>query len=128
MQLGLFDPPGNQAPRYQADPIGWNIWYLQENLELYREFRRRADQHAAAGKTVRANRVIQELRFETALHGSDTFKINDHASGMFARMYLMQRPGAEVEIQRKGHWKELSKDDRKRIWDAFIRLKNQGLI
>jgi hypothetical protein len=77
---------------------------------------------------VRANRIIQELRFETQLAGSDSFKINDHASGMFVRVYKLQRPHADVEIQKKGHWKAITQTDRERVLAAVTALKRAGRI
>jgi hypothetical protein len=116
------------APIYKDDPIGWQIWYLENNLHLYKDFRRRADQHAEAGKLVRANRIVQELRFETQLQGLGAYRINDHAAPFFVRVYLLQRPGVKVEIQRKGYWKDLSSEDRRRIRIAFNAFEKSGRL
>jgi hypothetical protein len=127
-QPSIFDAPARTVPDYKRDPFGWNIHYLEQNTHLYREFRRRADLHVAEGKTVRANRIIQELRFETDMRGSDAFKINDHASGLFARLYQHEHPRADVEVQRKGHWKDISPETWGRILAAFAALRRRGLV
>lgn len=116
------------TPIFKHDPISWQIWYLEQNLHLYHEFRRRADDHARVSKTVRANRIIMELRFETQLHGNDAFKINDHANLFFIRVYKLKRPDVEVEIQKKGYWKNLSQEDRNRILVPVSRLKKAGRL
>ncbi len=56
------------TPIFKVDPIGWQIWYLEQNLLLYHEFNRRADEYAAAGKTVRANRTVMDLGFKAQLY------------------------------------------------------------
>jgi hypothetical protein len=77
---------------------------------------------------VRANRVVSELRLETALSGSDAYKISDHANPFFVRVYKLQRPDADCEIQRKGYWKDLSDEDRQRILTAVAALKRTGKL
>lgn len=116
------------APVFKVDPIGWQLWYLEQNLHLYHEFRRRADEHAAAGKVVRANRIVMELRFDTQLEGNDAYKVNDHANPFFVRVYKQTHPKVPCEYQKKGYWKDLSEADCDRIKEALKRLQAQGKL
>lgn len=83
------------APPWRQDPYGWCLWYLRKNGHIYRAFRKEVDDRLARypRSRVSADAVLHYIRWNTPINAEgDLFSINDHASALFARIYLVERP------------------------------------
>lgn len=86
------------APDWSADPAQWCCWYLDENADLYREFRRLADEmlRRRPGTKLSADQVCHVVRWNSRLAASgDYFAVNNNATALFARLYVEERPQHE---------------------------------
>lgn len=109
------------APKWEESPIDWTVYYLKEEAQVYREFRRLCDDalRRNPGMTLSADRVLHVIRWETEVKAmGDKFHVNDHASALFARLYKLERPNANFR-SRKSIFDMLSKNEWQRILNAF---------
>jgi len=69
--------------------------FHEENPVIYRLFCRFVDELVHAGrKRFSADAVLHRIRWETAIQTTDEkFKINDHYSSRYARLWLDENPG-----------------------------------
>jgi hypothetical protein len=111
------------APAWEDDPVGWACWLLETHPEIYRQFRALCDEalRRQPGRVLSADQVLHVIRWETSLKAEgDTFKINDHASALFSRLYVIERPQSDGCFRtRKSIFDMLTQDETKRLMDAF---------
>jgi hypothetical protein len=119
--------PTVTAPRWEDDKVEWACWYLRENGHIYKEFRRRADEAMKADPhgPMSADDILHSIRWDTRLKAKgDVFKINDHASALFARLYIEERPHAQKNFRsRKSFFDMLTNNERERLMRAFEPLR-----
>ena len=115
------------APVWANDPIAWSCWLLTENGQLYKQFREIADERLRQNPrmTLSADRILHVIRWDTDLRGEgDTFKVNDHCSALFARLYVLERPQyADKFRNRKSFLDSLTQDEEERLLLAFEPLR-----
>lgn len=115
------------APVWENDPVAWSIWLLTENGQLYQTFRKIADEGLRQNPqmTLSADRILHVIRWDTDLRGEgDIFKVNDHCSALFARLYVLERPQHEGKFRnRKSFLDMLSEDEEERLLLAFEPLR-----
>lgn len=109
--------PTVTAPDFATNPLAYYTWHLLKHPEMYVEFRRLADLYRAPnpGRPVSADMICHALRFQTGLHAADdTFAVNNNLTPLYARLYLRERPGANVSTRSSklddltdGVWAEL---------------------
>lgn len=122
-------PTGNTvtAPSWHDDPVAWSCYLLESSPDLYKAFRRIADEGLRQNPhmTLSADRILHVIRWETDLRGEgDTFKVNDHCSALFARLYALERPQyADKFRSRKSFLDALTKNDEERLLLAFEPLR-----
>lgn len=111
------------APHFGIDPLGYYRWHLTTHPEMYAAFRRATDQYRAVApsRRVSADMICHVLRFQTGLHAADdTFSVNNVLTPFYARLYLRERPGANVPT-RASQLDALSPDE----WTALTALLPQ---
>lgn len=115
------------APSWDNDPVGWLCWLLETHPEIYREFRRLADDRLEVrpGDVLSSDQLLHVIRHNTALRAQgDTFKINDHASAPFARLYMIEYPEREGCFRtRNSFFDMLNKAEEERLLLAFEPLR-----
>lgn len=127
-QPALVFPVGSvTAPSWEADPLGWYIYILENSPQLYVEFRKIADEglrHNPA-MALSADRILHVIRWQTDLRGEgDRFKINDHLTALFARLYVLERPQYKDKFRnRKSFLDSLTKTEEERLLLAFEPLR-----
>lgn len=113
--------PTVTAPRWEDSPVEWACWYLRENPQVYREFRRLCDDARKRNPDIvlSADMVMHVIRWNTATRAyGDTFHVNDHATALFARLYKLERPEAKFR-SRKSIFDMLTPAEERRLMDAF---------
>lgn len=115
------------APDWHEQPLEWCIYLLESSPDLYKAFRRIADggMWQNPHMTLSADRILHVIRWETDLRGEgDTFKVNDHCSALFARLYVLERPQhAEKFRSRRSFLDALTQNDEERLLLAFEPLR-----
>ena len=130
----VFPSSSVTAPEWESDPLGWYIWYLTEHPEIYKEFRRIADEGLRHNPTMAlsSDRILHVIRWQTDLKGEgDRFKINDHLTALFARLYVLERPELEGKFRnRKSFLDALDTNEQERLLLAFepLRLNRRRLV
>ena len=67
--------------------------YHDNNPSVYQEFKAEAFRVLAAGREhYSARTILHYLRHETAVRGDGPFKINDHMSPFYARLFEREHP------------------------------------
>jgi hypothetical protein len=133
-QIDWARPGEQQAPAWEDDPVGWACWYLERHPRVYREFRRLADlrRERRPNSRMSADQILHVLRWETELRGEDdTFKINDHLSALFSRLYVLDRPEAEGLFRtRKSIFDMLAPREERRLMLAFegVRINRRRFV
>lgn len=116
------------APDWAADPAGWCAWLLSTNGHLYQEFRRLVDEMLRANPTARlsADQVCHVMRWNAQLRSEgDFFKVNNNASALFARLYLVERPHARGVFEtRRSALDDLPPGEWERVLLAFEPLRS----
>ena len=126
-----FPPRTVTAPEWVSGNIGacleYFIWILEHSGELYKAFRAEADKGLRQNPqmTLSADRILHVIRWDTDLRGEgDTFKVNDHCSALFARLYVLERPQyADKFRNRKSFLDSLTQDEEERLLLAFEPLR-----
>lgn len=117
------------APSWDHDPVGWACWLLDTHPGIYKQFRALCDEalRRQPGRVLSADQVLHVIRWETSLKAQgDTFKINDHASALFSRLYVLDRPHHDGCFRtRKSIFDMLSDEEDRRLIAAFEPLKNK---
>lgn len=115
------------APDWETRPLDWFIYMLETNPALYKAFRRIADEglRRNPAMTLSADRILHVIRWETDLKGEgDIFKINDHLTALFARLYVLERPQHKDKFRsRKSFLDSLTKNEEERLLLAFEPLR-----
>lgn len=115
------------APRFEDDPVAWAVWFLTENGQVYKAFRRLCDERLAVNPEARigSKQVVEVLRWFTPIRSSgDVAKINNNATSLLARLYILERPHhKDAFTTRKSIWDSLGKEDNERILLAFESLR-----
>lgn len=117
--------PRVTAPNFTDDPIGYYVWHLETHPEMYRQFRQTADAYRAGDPTRRlsADMICHVMRWHSVVHaGDDQFEVNNNLTGLYARLYKHERPGAVIGT-RKSMLDSLLPDQRARLNAAFKPLK-----
>lgn len=122
-----FPVGGVTAPDWETRPLDWSIWYLEQNGHIYKRFRDICDDAIRRNPKIvlSARFILHKIRWDTELEGEgDAFKINDHASSLFARLYVLERPQHEGKFRnRKSLLDSLDKDEEERLLLAFEPLR-----
>jgi hypothetical protein len=119
--------PTVTAPRWEDSPVAWACWYLRENGHVYKKFRELIDDALRANPTMRvsADQALHVLRWNLRIRAEgDVFAINDHASALFARLYIEERPHAKDNFElRKSFFDMLNEHEKERLMRAFEPLR-----
>ena len=111
------------APSWEASPIAWACWTLENHPQIYAYFEAVALRALAnqPTKKLSANQIMHVIRWETALTSDgDKFKINDHAAPLYARMFMNKHKRFEgVFRNRKSIFDMLSEEEERQINQAF---------
>lgn len=122
-----LDAKRQHAPSWRDSPQRWAIWYLKLNGHVYRAYRRLIDdaRRANPGIRISSDQVLHVLRWDAKVHAKDdAFAINDHASSLFARLYVEEHPDAADNFgSRRSIWDGLMPSEWQRILDAFEPLR-----
>ena len=107
--------------------LNYFIWVLEHSGQLYKQFRKIADEGLRQNPRMplSADRILHVIRWDTDIRGEgDTFKVNDHCSALFARLYVLERPQyADKFRNRKSFLDMLNKDEEERLLLAFEPLR-----
>lgn len=129
MSLPALPVGSVEAPDWDQDPVAWACWYLSTNGHLYRAFRRLADAGLAAAPHARlsADQLLHVIRWQARLRArGDLVAINDHASALFARLYLEEHPERErVFVRRRSLFDDLTDEQWARLMIAFEPLRRR---
>jgi hypothetical protein len=111
------------APSWEASPVAWACWTLENHPHIYERF-----ESIALGALVEkpdrklsANQIMHVIRWETSLTAEgDTFKINDHAAPLYARMFVQKHKRYEGCFRnRKSIFDMLTEEEERQINQAF---------
>lgn len=115
------------APRYEDDPVSWAVWFLEENGQVYQEFRRLCDERLGRDPEARigSKQVVEVIRWFTPVRAEgDVAKINNNATSLLARLYVLERPQhKDAFTTRKSIWDSLSHDEEERLMLAFEKVR-----
>lgn len=107
--------------------LRYYIWFLENNGHVYEEFRNICDDSVQQNPkiTLSARFILHMIRWRTELKGdADVFKINDHVSSLFARLYVLERPQYKDKFRnRKSFLDSLTKTEEERLLLAFEPLR-----
>jgi hypothetical protein len=94
--LPLFAPV--KRPDWRTDPAAAGMQYLRDNPSIYPTFRRLADAWRARnpGRRLSADAVCHVIRWETDASEDAEYKINNNVVSFLARLYLLERPEAQL--------------------------------
>lgn len=122
--------PTVTAPSWQDSPLRWACWLLQEHPDIYRKFRELTDDalRLRPGRVLSADQVLHVIRWDTELKGEgDVVKINNNASALFARLYVLERPQHEGCFRvRKSFYDMLSEEEWRHLLLAFEPLRDKS--
>jgi hypothetical protein len=116
-----------KAPNWDASPLRWAIWYIEENGQIYRRFRVIVNNALAVNPqmVVSADNALHVIRWQTNVAATgDTFAVNDHASALFARLYVEEYPYRRKSFRlRRSIFDRLSESEHERLLLAFEPLR-----
>jgi hypothetical protein len=94
--LPLFAPV--KRPDWRTDPAAAGMQYLKDNPSIYPTFRRLADlwRERNPGRRLSADAVCHVIRWETDAGEDAEYKINNNSVAFLARLYLLERPEAQL--------------------------------
>jgi hypothetical protein len=94
--LPLFAKPAR--PDWRTDPAAAGMQYLKDNPSIYPTFRRLADlwRERNPGRRLSADAVCHVIRWETDASEDAEYKINNNVVSFLARLYLLERPEAQL--------------------------------
>ena len=124
MSRGLTLPAASvEAPAWRDNPAAWACWYLRTNPGIYRAFRKLVDDARKLNPDVRisADQVLHVMRWNQRMHAKgDLVAINDHASSLFARLYVEETPEANANFElRKSLWDHIHEREWAELMVAF---------
>jgi hypothetical protein len=102
--LPLFAKPAR--PDWRTDPAAAGMQYLRDNPSIYPTFRR-----------LSADAVCHVIRWETDASEDAEYKINNNVVSFLARLYLLERPEAQLST-RESHLDSLQSG----IWGRLLSL------
>ena len=117
--------PTVTAPSFADDPLGYYVWHLQTHGEMYQEFRRHADLYRASNpaRRISADMICHVMRYQSGVGAADdVFSINNVLTPLYARLYRLERPGANLDI-RGSNLDMLLPHERVRLYEAFAPLR-----
>ena len=96
MNLDMFTPIPVQVAREHSEHFTQEFLnYLPENIHVYQAFEQEARKVLQKGyKHYSARTIIEVLRHHTALSDSSKWKLNDHATPYFSRLFALLNPAS----------------------------------
>lgn len=105
------------------DRIAYFVWVLQNNPNIYFKFRELADEYRKRNPEHRfsAELILAVMRFHLSVRvEGDVFALNATLKPLMGRLYLRERPGANIEC-RNAWLDHLSADEWNQILRAWAR-------
>jgi hypothetical protein len=91
------------APKWSKnvkDRILWCVWFLENNPSVYNGFKAIADARVLRNpnKRISSESIVNTLRHDTNIRAEgDQYAINSNAKSLLARLYLCERPKANLD-------------------------------